>query len=76
MKNLKITFFFLGKISRKFMQWKNKCNIYSKIISQIKAVVAEVCLANSFYLIEDYFYINIYIHTHTLFLVQNQKSNY
>lgn len=63
MKNFKTKFFFLGKISRKFMQWKNKCDICSKIISQIKMVVADVCLDN-FYLLEDYIHICVYIHPH------------
>lgn len=65
MKNFKMKFFFLGKISRKFMQWKNKCDIYSKIISQIKVIVAEMCLADNFYLLEDYIHIDMYIYTHT-----------
>lgn len=53
------------------MEWENKCDIYSKIISQIKVVIAEVCLAGNFYLIEDYLYIYLYIYIHTLFVVQN-----
>lgn len=55
------------------MEWENKCDIYSKIISQIKVVIAEVCLADKFYLIEDslYIYICLYIYIHTLFVVQN-----